>query len=370
MNREQLKNIKVAIVGGGYGGAAAALALSKLGLDVKVYEQAEGITEVGAGIGLRPSTVQFFRDYDAFDAIAAVSSPSERFRIMNEAGHEIFTEEWPEIHNWDEPNYTRMIHRADFIDALRNVLPEGVLVLGHKLTDIVDNGDSATLTFANGTEVTADMVIAADGIRSLVRNKLFSQKPPVFARTHAYRVVIDAKDAEGMITDGDLRLFMNEKGTMIYFLPLLHRNQVSFDITVLSDDDAWSPVITKDYLIRKLEGFDPRLIEITRNLDLDAVNSRSGYDIDPVDNWHTKSIALLGDAAHAMLWHQGQGANTAVMDADGLAKALLKADSVAQALDLYQADRKPVTDELQMISRQSWDPDAIETAFPGQQSQR
>lgn len=368
MNKDELKNISVAIIGGGYGGAAAALALTKIGMtNVKVYEQAPGMTEVGAGIGLRPETVQFFRDYGAFDAIAKVSSPSDQFRILDPMGGEIFTEAWPGINDFPQPNHTRMIHRADFIDALRGVLPEGVLVLNHKLVTIVDNGDSATLSFENGEQVTADMVIAADGIRSLVRYQLFSQKPPVFARTHAYRIVIDAEDAEGMLTDGDLRLFMDNKGTMIYFLPLLHRNQVSFDITVLSDDDSWVPEISTEYLVEKLEGFDPRLIEITRNLDIPSITSRSGYDIDSLDNWHTDSVALLGDAAHSMLWHQGQGANTAVMDAGGLAEALQEAGSVKEALALYQAKRKPITDELQAVSRQSWDPDKVDTAFPGAQ---
>lgn len=367
MNADELGKIDVAIIGGGYGGAAAALALSKLGLKVKVYEQASGITEVGAGIGLRPETVQFFRDYDSFDAIEAVSSPSDQFRILNPMGGEIFTEAWPGINDFPQPNKTRMIHRADFIDALRKVLPAGVLVLDHKAVDIVDNGNSATVTFENGNTVTADVVIGADGIRSMIRNKLFSQKPPVFARTHAYRIVIDAEDAEGMLVDGDLRLFMDDKGTMIYFLPLLHRNQVSFDITVLSDDDTWAPVITTEYLLEKVKGFDPRLVEITRNLDIDHVTSRSGYDIDPVDNWHTDSVALLGDAAHSMLWHQGQGANTAVMDAGGLAEAFREAGSVKEALALYQAKRKPITDELQYVSRQSWDPDHVDTAFPGAQ---
>lgn len=370
MNRDELSKINVAIIGGGYGGASAALALSRLGMNVKVYEQAEGMTEVGAGIGLRPSTVRFFMQNGAFDAIAAVSSPSYEFQICTETGHQIFSEAWPETNNWGEPIHTRMIHRADFIDALRSVLPEGMLVLGHKLTDIVDNGSSATCTFENGNQITADLVIAADGIRSLVRNKLFSDKPPVFARTHAYRIVIDGEDAEGMLTDGNLHLYMNQMGTMIYFLPLLHRNQVSFDITVLSDDDTWAPKITTDYLLRKLEGFDPRLVEITKNLPIDQITSRSGYDLDSIDNWHTDSIALLGDAAHAMLWHQGQGANTAVMDASGLAEAMVQAGSVKEALKLYQDTRKPVTDELQAVSRQSWDPDAIETAFPGAQSQR
>ena len=128
-------------------------------MNVKVYEQAPGMTEVGAGIGLRPETVQFFRDYDGFDAIAAVSSPSDKFQILTADGHEIFAEEWPGINDFPQPNKTRMIHRADFIDALRSILPDGVLVLNHKLTDIVDNGDSATLTFENGETVTADVVI-------------------------------------------------------------------------------------------------------------------------------------------------------------------------------------------------------------------
>ena len=119
MNKEELKKLSVAIVGGGYGGAAAALALTQLGItDVKVYEQAPGMTEVGAGIGLRPETVQFFRDNNGFEAIAAVSSPSDQFRILDPQGGEIFTEAWPGINDFPQPNKTRMIHRADFIDAL------------------------------------------------------------------------------------------------------------------------------------------------------------------------------------------------------------------------------------------------------------
>lgn len=362
------KDLSIAIVGGGYGGAAAALALTKNGFtNVKVYEQAPGMSEVGAGIGLRPEVVQFFRDYDSFHAIEAVSTPSDQFRILTAEGHPIHSEEWPHINDYPQPNKTRMIHRADFIDALRSVLPEGVLVLDHKLVDIVDNGSSATLSFENGNEITADLVIGADGIRSLVRNKLFSQVQPVFQRTHAYRIVIDAADAEGTLTDGDLRLFMGNDGTMIYHLPLLQRNQLSFDITVLSDDDAWAPIITTEYLVEKVKDFAPELIEITRNLDIPKITSRSGYDLDSLDSWHTDSVALLGDSAHAMLWHQGQGANSAILDGDGIAKALLATNSVPEALAAYQAARKPVTDELQATSRASWDPDKVDTAFPGAQ---
>ena len=84
---------------------------------------------------------------------------------------------------------------------------------------------------------------------------------------------------------------------------------------------------------------------------MDTVSIRAVYDIDPVDVWHTDSVALVGDAAHSMLHHQGQGANSAILDAGGLADALKEADSVKEALALYQANRKPVTDELSAQSR-------------------
>src|SRR5690606_7727336 len=89
MQLSDLKNLKIAVVGAGYGGAAAAKALSLLGADVSVYEQATRIREVGAGIGLRPSTMNRFREWGIFDAIAKVSSPSEYFEILTATGDPI-----------------------------------------------------------------------------------------------------------------------------------------------------------------------------------------------------------------------------------------------------------------------------------------
>jgi salicylate hydroxylase len=96
------------------------------------------------------------------------------------------------------------------------------------------------------------------------------------------------------------------------------------------------------------------------------LNVRAAYDIDPIDSWHTDHVVLVGDAAHAMLHHQGQGANSAIMDVGALADALGAADSVKDALALYQRTRKPATDELQRISRQGWSEDEVNDVFPGQ----
>jgi len=139
-----------------------------------------------------------------------------------------------------------------------------------------------------------------------------------------------------------------------------------FDVTALKTDGTPVPQVTKDELLAVLDDFDERIVNIARDLDMDDVNVRAVYDIDPVDSWHTDAVALLGDAAHSMCHHQGQGANSAILDAGVLAAALQEAGSVQEALALYQATRKPVTDELQRISRQGWTEDEINDVFPGQ----
>ncbi|WP_461173909.1 FAD-dependent monooxygenase [Arthrobacter sp. Z1-9] len=362
MKAEDIKNLKIAIVGAGYGGAAAAKALSLLGADVTVYEQAPQMGEVGAGIGLRPATMARFRQWGIFDAVANVSSPSDYFEILTAAGEPIMKDTWPE--SGDEKQ-TYLIHRRDFIEALLSVLPEGMVKLGHKLQNIEEKDGRSVLTFANGETADADLVVGADGIKSTVREQLFSDKGPVFSGEHAYRVVISADDAHGMVTDDNLRMYIG-KGTKVYLLPLRHRSQMSFDITALNPDGTWAPTITKEQLLQTVEGFDERIVAIARGLDMDTVNIRAVYDIDPVDTWHTDNVVLMGDAAHSMLHHQGQGANSAIEDAGALADALAQAESVKEALALFQATRKPVTDELQRISRQGWSEEEVNDVFPGQ----
>jgi 2-polyprenyl-6-methoxyphenol hydroxylase-like FAD-dependent oxidoreductase len=366
MQSSDLKDLSIAIVGAGYGGAAAAKALSLLGASVHVYEQATQIREIGAGIGLRPPTLDLFRKWGIFGEMARVSSPSDYFEILTATGQPIMREEWPGTRDYAEVTKTRFIHRGDFIETFREVLPADAVHLGHKMETVKDEGDRATVTFANATTVTADLVIGADGIRSAVRQQLFGDKAPVFSGEHAFRAVISADDVHGLVIDDNLRMYIGQNGTKIYVLPLRHRNQVSYDITALSGDDTWAPQVTKDDLVAMLDGFDERLVNITRDLDMSTVSCRAVYDIEPLGTWHTDSVALLGDAAHAMLHHQGQGANQAIQDAGGLADALWQAGSVKSALALYQSTRKPVTDNLQHVSRRSWDANAVDTAFPGQ----
>ena len=184
-----------------------------------------------------------------------------------------------------------------------------------------------------------DSVIGADGISSKVRTALFSEKGPVFAHEHAYRAVFDMALVPGVFDeDDDFRVYFEPTTNRhLYLLPLRHRGQVSFDITVPADDATWSPEVTRGIIVASLAGFDSRFEEVTRSIDIDTINCRSAYDIDPVDTWHSDAVVLVGDAAHAMLHHQGQGANSAVLDAKGLADALAAAPSVKEGLAAFQA---------------------------------
>ena len=165
--------------------------------------------------------------------------------------------------------------------------------------------------------------------------------------------------------DGNLRLYMGH-GTKIYLLPLKHRDEVSYDVTCLAADSTPAPASSKEQLLKVVAGFDQRLVAITQSLDMSQVNVRSVYDIDSVENWHSNSVVLVGDAAHAMCHHQGQGANSAVLDAGALADSLKEGNSVPEALAHYKANRKPITDELQRLSRQGWSEEEVKTVFPNQ----
>jgi salicylate hydroxylase len=368
MKAEDIKNLKIGVIGGGYAGATAGLALSQIGADVKVYEQAPASGEVGAGIGLRPASVKLFKKLGIFEDVEKVTSPSEYFEILDAQGNVINREVWPHLEEGEEKHHTRMVHRRDFIDVLTGALPEGVLQYGYRAEEITDNGDSATVKFANGEEETFDILVGADGIKSRVR-ALWSDSQPVMQHAHAYRAVIDGSLGEGLLVDDNLRLYLdNETGAMIYFLPLRHRGengQISFDITVPHEDTTWNPQVTKEQVLEMCRNFDERLLKIIEKLDWDKVNQRSAADLDPQDKWNSDAIVLIGDAAHAMLHHQGQGANSAVIDAGVLADCLAAADSVPEALAAYTAQRKEPVQELQRISRESWNAESAgKTAFP------
>ena len=359
--------LRVAIIGGGIAGASTAVALKSKGIRADVYEQAPALTEVGAGIGVRPPSVRAINKWGLKEDFEKVSAESRYMEIIAGDDQVLIRETFPVLTDDKSEAYTRLIHRADLLDTLVAHIPADQLHLNHRVTEVIDHGDYAEVKFENGKTIEADIVVAADGIHSPIRRQVLNnQQTPVYSGYLAHRALIPYKDALGMHSEeNELRIYVDGDNSF-YLLPIEHRRQVSVDITV-PGEFALRPELTKEQIMDSMKGFGPTLQKIVENIKLEDIVSRPLSDLEPMDKWSTNTVTLIGDAAHAMLHNQGQGANMAIQDADVLAEAIAEAVAgtvtVAEALKKYEEQRKPVTKLYQDLSR-LFPTDQAKTAFP------
>ena len=365
MTKQQLR---IAIIGGGIAGASVAVALKAKGIRADIYEQAPALGEVGAGIGVRTPSAVAIKKWGLWNELEAVSAESPRMQIVGGEDNVFIEETWPVLVDDDQVSInTRLIHRADLLNLLTTAVPEDQIHLSHRLVDIVDHGTHSTLTFENGTILDADVVIAADGIHSPIRRKLINDQEAVYSGYIAHRVLVDFDATLGKaFEDNTLRIYVDGDNSY-YMLPLLkNRRKVSIDITI-PGEFAWRPQLTKEDLLTGIQGFAPTLQKIIENTPFEQIVSRPLCDLEPFDTWSTQTVTLIGDAAHAMLHNQGQGANMAMQDADVLADELAKVvvgeATPTQALQNYEEQRKPITKLYQELSR-LFPTDQAKTAFP------
>ncbi|TBL76561.1 FAD-dependent oxidoreductase [Paenibacillus thalictri] len=343
--------LRVVIIGGGIAGAAAAVALKKEGIRAEVYEQAPELKEVGAGIGLRPPTIRYMKDWGMYGDIEKVTTHTDYMELLTGDGDVYHKERWPVLTDNPEERYARFVHRADLLDTLIAQLPPETVHLNHRCSSITDHGHYAEVHFENGHSVEADLVIGADGIRSVVRSKVFGDNKLVYSGYHAYRTLINEEQCLGLHSaDNNLRILIEGK-VQVYLLPLQLRKQVSLDITAPSADFSLRPVVTKQDLVDSVKEYGSTMIQVVENLNIEDFTCRPLYDFDPLERWNTNCVTLVGDAAHAMLHNIGQGANMALQDAGALAVALSESGTIPEALQKYEARRKPLTSKYQELSR-------------------
>lgn len=347
MNRHQLR---VAIVGGGLGGVAAANALWQRGIAVSVYEQAPLLTEVGAGLAVAPNGVRMLRRLGMGGALDRWGSRWTDLQFCRLDGSTV-ARVLPL--SPDVPIDYFGMHRADLLEMLVSNLPAGTVRPGHRCVGFEQDDDHATVIFATGERVTADIVVAADGIHSVLQRHVVPPAAPIHSGSSAYRGVITTASVSW--PPGTTRMWMAEgKHFLVYSLranQLL--NYVGFVPTSEQMKESWSAPGDPAELAREFAGWDPMVERIIGQVD---TTFRWGlYDREPLPTWTNGRLALLGDAAHPMLPHAGQGANQALEDAVALATILERADrSGAQAALLaYQALRRQRTSEVQGRARQS-----------------
>lgn len=346
------KKPRIIVVGGGIGGLAAANALIASGLDVSVYEQAPKLGEVGAGVFLTPNGVRQLERMGVGDEVRKWGClVGNKSRYYRDDGKEIAPVQVTDSAGW---NATYGMHRADLVMMLSQNLPDGVVHTGHRCSGFEQDETSARVSFDNGVTVEADIVIGADGIHSVLQPHVVEPKTPVFSGSLAYRGTV-AHELYPEWPMDEWRMWLGNRKHFLVF-PLRAGQLINFVGFVPAGEamrESWSAPGDPDELRAEFAGWDERL---TRLLDKVDHTFRWGlYDRDPLPTWINGRLALLGDAAHAMLPHLGQGANQSIEDAMALATLLKTAgpDDLVPALKRYEELRLGRVADVQTNARKN-----------------
>jgi 2-polyprenyl-6-methoxyphenol hydroxylase-like FAD-dependent oxidoreductase len=340
----------IVIVGGGIGGLFLANALTAQGLKVSVYEQAPALGEVGAGVYITPNCVRQLQRVGVGPAVekwgAKVGNKSHYF---HHDGSEIADVQVTDTSGW---NATYGMHRADLVDMLAKNLPAGVVHTGHRCIGYERRGDTAHVTFENGEATEGDVVVGADGIHSVLRQHVHSESLPVFSGTVTYRGVVPVELVPEWPEESWLMWLGMGKHFLVY--PLRAGTLINFVGFVPANQEmreSWSAAGDPEELRCEFANWDPKIGYLLGQVQ--TTFRTALFDRDPLPSWTKGRLTLLGDAAHAMLPHLGQGANQSIEDGMALATILANTDrsSVLAGLLLYERLRRERTAKVQSGAR-------------------
>jgi salicylate hydroxylase len=343
--------LRAVVVGGGIGGIATAVALARAGIDVQVHEQAQQLAEVGAGVSLAPNGLRMLERLGVGEGIRRVGVRYAASELRLPDGQVVRHEPY----QFSVAGQNVGIHRADLLALLAGQLPPGTVRTGHRCTGFSQDEGSATVGFADGSAATADVVIGADGIHSVLQGFVVAPAEPVFSGVVAYRGLVPRMDE---YPGGAIRMWMGEGRHFLVFPVRAGQllNYVGFVPSGSAVRESWSASGDPVALAAHFAGWDPVIGQV-----IAAISGPGGsgfqwgmYDRAPLPRWSSGRLTLLGDAAHPMLPHLGQGVNQALEDAVALATLLRAATSpagVPEALAAYEGLRRDRTARVQLGSR-------------------
>ncbi|OAP60201.1 hypothetical protein AYL99_05203 [Fonsecaea erecta] len=359
----QSKDLDIAIIGAGVGGLSAAIALKRVGFRVTVYENAPALGEIGAGIQVPPNSARLLHSWGLESALSKNSVKPEgliwrRWQNGQKIAH---TRLNPEFSEWfDAPYY--VIHRAHLHDILHQRAKElGVeVVLNHRVVQY--DPDTPSFTKEDGTTLTADLIIGADGLKSIARRTLLGERytEPFSGGLAAFRATVKIDemkadpDTAWIAESNSLNLWVGHQthamtysiaGGRLYNMVLTHPEP--------NEPEKWNQANALAEMKSVYTGWDPSLRKL-----LDMVGETQKWPIQQVkipDTWTSSSgqLVLLGDAAHAMLPNMALGAAMAVEDAATLAEILKefpRRETLRKAVSLYEKIRIPRAKAIQEAS--------------------
>jgi salicylate hydroxylase len=345
--------LRIALVGGGIGGLTAALALSRKGFEIHVFEQSSELSEIGAGIGISPNAVKVLRALGLEQALRARGFESQAIagRDWTTARASFDISLQGAEARFGAPHV--QIHRADLIDILANAAASACDIhLNSRCIAVSSWGDTARLAFDDERRETFDLVVGCDGIRSQVRAALHGADVPRFTGNVCWRALIATTNLPPGHVQPHTTLWTGAGGHVVtYFV----RGGALVNVVAVREmadwvEESWSVAADARELVNAFPDVHGDLRTLLERAD--DCFKWGLFDREPLPAWSSGRVTLLGDAAHPMLPFLGQGAAMAIEDAYVLARELARSrESIAGALRAYEAERIPRTATVQLAAR-------------------
>jgi salicylate hydroxylase/6-hydroxynicotinate 3-monooxygenase len=350
------KELEIAIVGAGIGGLTAAAALLRVGVRVQVYEQASAFARVGAGIQQSPNAVRVLRMLGlepqlrrlAFYPMYWQNRDSKTGALTHHYSLGLDAEE-----RFGAPYL--LLHRGDLHAAIASIVPPQLIHLNQKLVGLKRVKEGVTLAFADGTHTTADALVGADGVHSLVREILFGPEKPRFTGRVAYRTTFPTGHLGELDMGDNTKWWGADRHIVVYFVKP-NREEIYFVTSTPESQfevESWSSHGDIETLRRAYEDFHPQVRAVLAACQ--RVHRWALVERDPLPSWCEDRIVLLGDACHPMTPYMAQGAAMAVEDAAVLSRCLqgIETDSIPAAFRRYELTRKERASRVQLTSREN-----------------
>jgi salicylate hydroxylase len=341
--------MEIVIVGAGIGGLAAAAALLQRGHKVRVYEQSPQLGEVGAGIQMSANAVKVLDSLGLRERLEATAVRPKAFEFRRfDTGELLHRLPLGERHEQLHGAPYFQIHRGDLhsalLDAVRK-LDDQAIVLASKVVGVAEDRTSASVQLENGSSVRAELVVGADGIKSVVRKHVIGPDQPVFTGQVAWRCTVPiALIKPELRTDILSTIWCGPKNHAVTYY--LRRGELLNFVGCVErpdEEESWTAnrpwaELNEDYL-----GWHPMVRAIIDTVDRSqcfrwALNNRV-----PNMNWSSARVTMLGDAVHSTLPYMAQGAAMAIEDAVVLARALELDAPLKERLHIYEKHRAPRT---------------------------
>ncbi|KAL3462042.1 hypothetical protein BJX64DRAFT_277459 [Aspergillus heterothallicus] len=365
-----IRPLKVLIVGAGIGGLTAAIALRKQGHEIQIFEQSQLATETGAAIHLAPNANGLLRRLGIF-AEEFGANPMERLVEYNAKGELEREMDLAESNKrWQHP--WLLAHRIDLHNNLKRIATspmDGYEAIPLRTASRVAwvDAESATITLEDGTRVQGDVVLGADGVHSVTRHAIpGGQVKAKCGGKSAFRFLVskeaalsDPLTARLVQHPGELNIWYGSDRRIIMY-PTSNNTVLNFvmvhpeEESAAESDCTWGQQGNLEKMLHIFEGFDPAIVHLVGKADPQTVNVWKLLDMEVIPQWHHHHLALLGDAAHPFLPHQGQGGGIAIEDAISLAVVLSKDTPVHEVPDrlrLYHDIRHERATRIQGFSR-------------------